>query len=96
MVLEHCIEVYLPQHWDSVSHLQYHSGLILIMHDFSISSAIKVVDLNYCSGYGQGCKLIADYKEKDINKLSLGELSLAGAYTGNNSTTYIQCKMWRN
>ena len=48
------------------------------LNDLSI-----VINCQCCdSGYGQGCNLIAQYRGKDINKLSLFELSLAGAYTG--------------
>ena len=49
--------------------------------------------MNECSGYGQGCKLISDYRGKNINNLSLSELSLAGAYTGRNYRSFFLCTL---
>lgn len=34
------------------------------------------------SGYGHGCRMIADHKKIELSKLSYSDLSLAGAYTG--------------
>ena len=36
----------------------------------------------YHSCYGQGCRLIAEYKKLDVVNLSYLDLAMAGAYTG--------------
>lgn len=38
--------------------------------------------LGVSSGYGYGCRCIAEHKQKDIKLLSHCELALAGAFTG--------------
>lgn len=36
----------------------------------------------WCSCYGQGCRLISEYKKVDVSSLGYSDLALAGAYTG--------------